>query len=487
MVAPSKKLTLFGFFAITASMVMTVYEYPAFATSGLGLVFFLLVGGFLWFIPVSLVAAEMATVRGWETGGLFTWVERTLGPKWGFAAIFYQWFQITVGFITMIYFIVGALSIAFDWSALNDNVGLKLVAVLIIFWLITFSQFWGTTWTARIAKIGFLVGVLGAGVLLIVLTIVYLANGGQMLLNFSDASAWIPDFSQLSTLVIFVSFILAYAGVESSASRANEMKNPGRDYPIAMFMLVIVAIVVDILGGFSVALAIPQDQIGLSTGVLQAFQFLIVQQFGGGGWIVSVIAIIICLGVIAEIACWVVGPSYAILRASQEGLLPRALSKTNKENVPVRLVIIQGFVVSVWAVVLTVGGGSSNLSFFIAMALTVCIYLVAYTLMFIGYLVLVAKHPEYERAYKIPGGKGGKTIVALIGLVITVLAFLISFVAPSGLGNISNAQYFWILFICWAIMVVVPFIIYACYGRKHYVQQNDDTAAPASNTEVKQS
>lgn len=41
----SKQLTLLGFFAITASMVMAVYEYPTFATSGFSLVFFLLLGG----------------------------------------------------------------------------------------------------------------------------------------------------------------------------------------------------------------------------------------------------------------------------------------------------------------------------------------------------------------------------------------------------------------------------------------------------------
>lgn len=65
----AKQLTLLGFFAITASMVMAVYEYPTFATSGFSLVFFLLLGGLLWFIPVALCAAEMATVEGWEEGG----------------------------------------------------------------------------------------------------------------------------------------------------------------------------------------------------------------------------------------------------------------------------------------------------------------------------------------------------------------------------------------------------------------------------------
>ncbi len=111
-----KTLTLFGFFALTASMVMTVYEYPTFATSGLHLVFFLLLGGFLWFLPVALCAAEMATVKGFQEGGIFSWVGNTLGERYGFAAIFFQWFQITVGFVTMIYFILGAFSYVLGWQ-----------------------------------------------------------------------------------------------------------------------------------------------------------------------------------------------------------------------------------------------------------------------------------------------------------------------------------------------------------------------------------
>ena len=63
---PATKLTFFGFLAMTISMVVSLYEYPTFATSGFSLVFFLLLGGLLWFIPVALCAAEMATVKGWE-------------------------------------------------------------------------------------------------------------------------------------------------------------------------------------------------------------------------------------------------------------------------------------------------------------------------------------------------------------------------------------------------------------------------------------
>lgn len=460
----TKKMSLMSFFAITASMVMTVYEYPTFATSKMSLVFYLLVGGFLWFIPVALCSAEMATVQGWEKGGLYTWVSKTLGRKWGFAAIFFQWFQITVGFITMIYFIIGALSYALNWPSLNTNVWLKLIGTLVIFWLITVSQFAGTKNTAKIAKVGFFVGILATGVLLFILSTIYIAQGNPVKVSFG-IDDWIPDFTKVNTLVVFVSFILAYAGVESSASHVKDMENPGKNYPKAILMLVISTIILDTLGGATVAATIPQNQLSLNTGVIQAYSYLI-HHFGGGEWLVRIIAIIICLGVIAEIATWVVGPSTAMLEAAKNGLLPKQMGKVNKHNVPTNIVLIQGIIVSIWAVVLTLGGGGANLSFFVAMALTVCIYLLSYLLLFLSYIKLVKEKENMTRAYHIPGGKKVKISVAIIGLFVSVFAFFISFFPPNDIGYGKGGVYLAILIISWLIILVIPLWIYKVFDDK---------------------
>lgn len=459
-----KKLSLLSFFAITASMVMTVYEYPTFATSKMNLVFYLLVGGFLWFIPVALCSAEMATVKGWEKGGLYTWVSKTLGRKWGFAAIFFQWFQITVGFITMIYFIVGALSYALNWPALNTNVWLKLIATLVIFWLITISQFGGTKNTAKIAKVGFFVGIVATGIILFILGIVYIDQGNPVKVSFGSG-AWIPDFTKINTLVVFVSFILAYAGVESSASHVKDMDNPGKNYPKAILILVVATILLDTLGGATVAATIPQNQLSLDTGVIQAYSYLI-HHFGGGEWLVRLIAVVICLGVIAEIAAWVVGPSTAMLEAAENGLLPKQMAKVNQHNVPINIVLVQGIIVSIWAVVLTLGGGGANLSFFVAMALTVCIYLVAYVLLFLSYIKLVKEKDDLTRTYHIPGGKNVKIGVAMVGLLVSIFSFFISFFPPSDIGTGKGGTYLAILIISWLIIVVIPFVIYKYVGEK---------------------
>lgn len=467
-----KSLTLFGFFAMTASMVMAVYEYPTFATSKLHLVFYLLLGGFLWFIPVALCAAEMATVDGWEKGGVFTWTGKNLGKKYGFANLFFEFFEITVGFVTMIYFILGALSYVFNWPALNSNPMIKFIGVLVIFWILALSQFGGTKYTAKIAKIGFIVGILLPAAILIILALVYIVQGNPIYISSKDT--FVPDFTKVNTLVVFVSFILSYMGVEASATHANEMDNPKKEYPLAMLLLVIVAIVVSTLGGLAIAAVIPQNQINLSAGVVQTFAVLLGHFTANNTILVKIIALLLAFGVIAEVSSWVVGPTRGMIIAAEEGAIPKSWAKTNEHDVPVYLVIAQGIIVSIWDAVLTFGAGGSNLSFLAAMSLTVVIYLSGYILFFVGYIKAILGE-GLNGAYQMPGGKPVKIIVAVVGLATSIFAFFISFVPPTSIaGNaVQSHEYMWMLIISYVISLVLPFAIYdLCQKYMHSHEGN---------------
>lgn len=464
--SPAKQLSLLGFFAITASMVMAVYEYPTFATSGFSLVFFLLLGGFLWFIPVGLCAAEMATVEGWEEGGVFGWVSNTLGEKWGFAAISFGYLQIAVGFIPMLYFVLGALAYILDWPALNEDPLTKTIAALVILWGLAFTQFGGTKYTAQIAKIGFFGGILLPAAILVFLAISYLSSGAPLAIEMS-AATFFPDFTKIGTLVVFVAFILSYMGVEASATHINEMKNPGRDYPLAMLLLMIAAICLSSIGGLSVASVIPHAEINLSAGVVQTFTVLVSHYGAGFEWTVRIIAALLVLGVLAEIASWIVGPSRGMYVTAQKGILPQAFAKVNKNGVPVALVVSQLGLTSIALIVLTNTGGGSNMSFLIALALTVVIYLCSYFLLFLGYIHLVRKQPEKKRSFNIPGGNGVKIAVASTGLVVSALAFIVSFFPPSSLpGAGANDSYVELLVASFVVVLALPFIIYALHNKR---------------------
>ncbi|MFV0560787.1 MAG: amino acid permease [Enterococcus sp.] len=470
----TKKLTFFGFLAMTISMVVSLYEYPTFATSGFSLVFFLLLGGLLWFIPVALCAAEMATVKGWEKGGVYTWVSNTLGKRFGFAAIFFQWFEITVGYLTMLYFLTGALSYATGIDSIQNNKFIKLIVLLVIFWAILISQLKGTKYTSLIARIGFVAGILLPAVVLFGLGIHYIASGAPLQIHFSMKTL-IPDFSKLPTLVVFVSFILAYMGVETSASHANEMENPKKDYPLAMLVLVILAILLDTFGGLTVASTVPQQGLSLNTGVIQSLEFLLRNIDPSLAWIAKILAILVCLGVIGEIASWVTSPSKALHVAAEDGLLPEIFAHQNSHGVPANLMIANGIVASIWATVFTLSGGGNNLSFLAAMSLTVVIYLMLYFMFFAGYLKLVYSDESLERAYQIPGGKVVKTIAAVVGLCTSLFAFGISFVPPDSIKASQHGTYEMILVVSYVAVLVIPFIIYACRNKFKHVTPSNKT------------
>ena len=234
---------------------------------------------------------------------------------------------------------------------------------------------------------------------------------------------FVPDFTKVNTLVVFVSFILAYMGVEASASHVNELENAKKNYPLAMIILVVLAIILNTIGGLTVASVIPKSQLSLSSGVVETFKVLILHFSANATWLVKLIALLLALGVMGEVSAWVVGPSRGMYSAAQKGILPKSLTKTNEHDVPVRLVLIQGIVVTIWAAVLTFGGGGNNVSFLTAISLTVVIYLVGYLLFFIGYFTLVLKHKDLKRSYQVPGGKTFKLIVAACGFITSIFAF----------------------------------------------------------------
>lgn len=462
------KLSKFSFFAMTASLFITVYEYPTFAKSGKTLIFFLLISGLFWFLPVALSSAELATLEGYQEGGIYSWVGKPLGKKFGFAAIFFQWFQITVGFVTMIYFIIGTLSKVLGIPELNSNLFIKFLTVVILFWLLTILQFKGTEVTAQLAKYGFSIGIVLPVLIMFILAIRYFMAGHTVSKDFSSAP-WLPDKSNISALV---SFLLAYMGVEASAPHITDLENPKKNYPLIMIILVVVGVVLSTIGGSVVSMVV-HGNISSNQGVVEAFQALISP--GRNTWLVILLGCLVSFGVIAQVSSWIVSPTEGLLFVANKGLLPEKFKKVNKKEIPVPLLVMQGIVVTIWAAVLTFGSGSSggNVAFQTAISLTVLIYLSAYVLFFIAYFVVIYKRKDLKRDYQIPGGTVGKTIFGGCGLVMSLAAIAAAFMVPNSMSKSEGKIYVMTLTVSFIITVIIPFVFYQFYGKKHRIERNN--------------
>ena len=85
-------LGLLGLTMINIVAIASLRDLPQMATYGVGSIFFYVLAALVFFIPVSIVSAELATA--WpERGGIYVWVREAFGEEWGFIAVFLQWFQ----------------------------------------------------------------------------------------------------------------------------------------------------------------------------------------------------------------------------------------------------------------------------------------------------------------------------------------------------------------------------------------------------------
>ncbi|KUU07830.1 hypothetical protein AWF13_08265 [Escherichia coli] len=91
----------------------------------------------------------------------------------------------------MLYFVLGALSYILKWPALNEDPITKTIAALIILWALALTQFGGTKYTARIAKVGFFAGILLPAFILIALAAIYLHSGAPVAIEM-DAKTFFP-------------------------------------------------------------------------------------------------------------------------------------------------------------------------------------------------------------------------------------------------------------------------------------------------------
>lgn len=89
---------------ISLAAVLTLRSLPSIAEDGWSSIAYYLLGAVLFFIPLALVAAELAT--GWpRAGGLYEWVKEAFGDRSGFLAIWFEWVENVVWFPTELSFV----------------------------------------------------------------------------------------------------------------------------------------------------------------------------------------------------------------------------------------------------------------------------------------------------------------------------------------------------------------------------------------------
>lgn len=403
---------------------------PATAVFGLASVFLYVVPAFVFLVPVSLVAAELAS--GWQ-GGVYHWVSEGISPSMGLLAVWCEFSQTIFYYPALLGYVGSTLAYVIDRRLATNGVYTAAV-IIVLFWAGVLISSRGTSLAARLSSSGTLIGTLIPGAILVVLGVIYLLQGNSSAAPLNGSHV-LPPWHGFASIVLVVNSFFTYAGVEVTAVHVDELRNPGREYPRAIFLAMGLVLAIFIVPTLVIAWVIPSGQISLTAGVMQAFHSLFTHF--GLSFAVPIIAIALALGALAGMIAWLGGPSEGLLRIGRErGYLPPFFQKVNHEGIEVHILAAQGVVITIigllYAVIPTI-----SRAYWIFTAMATQVYLVMYVLMFISAQRLRRRQPDHPRGYRTPN----LGLLCLLGVLSSLTAFVIGFVPPSQLGHQSVLVY----------------------------------------------
>jgi glutamate:GABA antiporter len=281
---------------------------------------------------------------------------------------------------------------------------------------------------AKLASSGVLIGTLIPGALLVLLGIIFLLQGNPSAAPMTVDNL-LPEWTGIASIVLIVSNFGAYSGMEMNAVHVNELRNPAKEFPKAMFVAMVLVLVILILPPLAISWVVPADQVSLTAGVMQAFQ--IVLAHFSLGWLVPIIGLAIVIASLAGFMTWLSGPSRSLLLVAQDGgYLPPYLQKVNKAGVQVNILVVQGWVTTALALLFALVPAVSN-AYWIFMTITTSVYLLVYLWLFIAAFRLRKLQPDRPRGYRAPA----LPLLCGVGFIASLAAILISFVPPSQFGD----------------------------------------------------
>lgn len=419
-------LGVFALAMIEVSAVLTVRNFPSMAEEGWSLVGWYILGLLLFFLPLSLAGAELAT--GWpKGGGVYAWVREAFGENRGFIAIWCEWAENVVWFPTVLSFVTATLAFGLA-PILDTSPVLNLLVMLLIFWGITVLNFYGEKYGSMLSSAGGVFGSMLPAAVLVILMVVYIAQGKSSVLQFSGFGDLLPSFS-LDTLPFVQTVVLLFAGMEMAGFHARETANPGRDFPRAILISAVIVFVLSTLGTLAIAYTVPTKDLSLAGGVMQAIETMLSSV--GVKWLVAPMAILVAFGAVAQLSTWLIGPAKALGVAAAQGDMPPRWRSHNSFGSPVAVLVIQGVLTTGFALMFILIP-SVNSAYWILSALTTQVIIVMYLLMFAALIKLRYSQPDTPRAYTIPGGKPGVWVVSGVALGALVFSFVIGLLPPEG-------------------------------------------------------
>ncbi|MGL6104937.1 APC family permease [Romboutsia sp.] len=365
-------------------------------------------------LPYGLIASELGTTYDGE-GGLYDWVRKAYGKKWGGRTSWYYWINFPLWMASLAVLFPEILSIALG---IKLGLGASLLIELAFIWIIVFISFYPVCDSVWILN--------GAAVIKVILALVVGFLGIYGAINHGVANEYtieslLPSFD-LNSLSFISVILFNFLGFEVVCTFADDMENPKKQIPQAIVLGGLVIAAIYIFSAFGIGVAIPTSEVSTSSGLIDSIQLLTGKTTS---LLISVMSILFLLSLFGNMISWSLGVNNVACYAAKNGDMPKVFAKTSEKNdMPIGSAIMNGIVASVVIIIATFLPNQDLFwSFF---ALNLVMFLSAYLPVFPSFLKLRKIDPDRERPFKVSGNDFVLKMLAILPmiLIITSIVFI---------------------------------------------------------------
>src|SRR5438874_8650096 len=388
-----------------------------------------------FFIPQGLAVIELSS-RFSKEGGIYFWTKRALGEGHGFLCGWCYWINNVLYYPNLLISaaVIATFIFGKSGSGLSDSWSFVLPVTLAALWiavLINIVDLRTGKWLQNAGGVGTYV----PGLILILLG-VYGAMTAPPANELSLATLK-PDLNNFPALNLLASIAFAFAGLELASTMADEVENPRRSLPCSIFISAPLIAVVYVAGTAAVLLWLPNKDVNVVSGFLQAIKAGADKISPTLGWIAPLCAALYSIGNLGSMGAWLIGPARVAFVIGLDRYFPKSFGAVHPRwHTPYVAILVQATLATVFLLLSVIGKGTNVEDVYLILLDTqILIYFIPYLYLFIVFLIHRRRSQNSSEVVLAPGGSFGGWLTGLSGMIVTLFAMIIATIPPPDMGD----------------------------------------------------
>jgi amino acid transporter len=380
-----------------------------------------------FFVPGALVINELSS-RFPEEGGLYVWAKEAFGDFHGFVAGWTYWIYTVFYFpglllasASMSAYVIGEKGAALSQDRtflLSVSLGLLFVAVLLNIIGLNIGK-----WLQNAGGVGTYIPLL---MLVGIAALVYFRSGSAT--HFTRANM-MPTWDW-DTVNFWSQIAFAFTGLELVSAMSEEVRNPQKTLPRAVFGAGAMIALIYIAGTFAILTLVPAGDLDPKSGVFHAITFGSIALRVGFLGILA--AVLVTVGNAGGVGSTVAGIARVPFVVGIDRYLPAAFGKIHPRwKTPYISILVQAGVSGAILLASQINETTRGAYQFLIDA-AIILYFIPFLYMFAAVIKLRRRKDRKENTHAVlvPGGVAGIWISGILGILVVLVGIVVSLVPP---------------------------------------------------------